>query len=391
MSTTLTEKITSASEKGDLSRLHQLHLALTKNRSISHYAGLAAGEAQRAAEVAEAAIERLTPRPRKKREKPPVELDFSGLEQADLFLDLGRWPRKPYCTDDFDAGVKIRSLKQALTHTYISANPPHLRVWSMFDIDRSDAANAWEQAALPPPAWTAVNKLNGHAHSVWGLSAPVLVDGIGARDAPMRFLVSIESMMREKLKADTGYAKLLTKNPAHPLWETLRGPRQSYSLQELAEYLPGIEKYRPNKSAEKIGLGRNVTLFDTMRKWAYKAIRKYWGGGLSGWNAWMSACNNQALVMNADLFGMNTLDGREVWHLAKSVAKWTWRNLSIQGFSEWQSKAGTKGAIKSAKVRASASENKRASARLMSAQGMSIRQIAEELDVGKSTVDRWLK
>jgi hypothetical protein len=310
----------------------------------------------------------------------------SHIEQADLFVDPARWPRRPYCSSDLESGLRIRSLKQAISHPYISANPPHLKVWALFDIDRAGAANAWEDADLPPPAWTAINRANGHAHSAWGLTAPVLVDGLNARDAPMRYLCAIESMMRERLQADSGYSGLITKNPAHPLWLTLRGPCMSYDMAYLAEHLPGIEKHRPLRRAEQVGLGRNVTLFDVLRKWAQKGIRPFWGGGLQAWNAWQSAVNTRALEVNADLFGVRLLDHREVWHIGRSVGKWTWKHITAQGFSAWQAKA----AGRSAKVRRDASEDKRASARLMAAAGRTQREIAAELDVNQSTVARWL-
>lgn len=312
----------------------------------------------------------------------------SDTEQIELF-DENRWPRRPYCSDDLEAGVRIRSLAQALQRPYIQANPPHLRVWSIFDVDRPGGALAWEDAGLPPPSWAAANPQNAHAHLVWGLQAPVLVDGLGARDAPMRYLCAVESMMRERLQADAGYSGLITKNPAHARWRLLRGPRLAYDLQELAEYLPGIEKHRPKRRVEEVGLGRNVTLFDALRKWAYKSIRQYWGGGLQGWNAWLSSTNSRALVLNADF--KDPLQGNEVWHIAKSVSKWTWRNFSAEGFSNWQSAQGAKGGKASGKSRLAASEDKRASARLMSASGMSLRDIAAELQVGKSTVSDWLK
>jgi len=312
-------------------------------------------------------------------------------EQADLFHDPQRWPRRPLCTDDLAAGLRHCSLATALTKPYIQANPPHLRVWLIHDIDRPGAACAWEDADLPPPAWTAVNRANGHAHSAWGLRAPVLVDGIGAREAPLRYLVAIESMMRAKLQADAGFAGLITKNPAHPLWLTLRGPRTVYDLAELAEWLPGIEKHRPKRRAEAQGVGRNVALFDELRRWAYRAIRPYWGGGLQGWNAWLSSCNHRALVMNADLFGSRLLEGKEVWHVARSVAKWTWRHTTAEGFSAWQARQGAKAGVRSGEVRRQASEDKRASARLMAASGLSTREIGSELEVDQSTVVRWLR
>lgn len=392
----LDQKIEKAEQARDVQRLKQLHDALTTHRGISHYAQMPLDEVCRAVEMTEAALARLAPKPKARKARRPrvprtVEFDPNEFEQSDLFADASLWPRRPYCSDDLEAGVKIRSLRQALLHPYVQANPPHLRVWCIFDIDRPGAATAWEDAGLLPPTWTAVNKENGHAHSAWGMTAPVLVDGLGARDAPMRFMCAVEAMMRERLQADEGFAGLITKNPAHPLWQTLRGPRLSYSLQELAEVLPGIEKYRPKQRAECIGLGRNVTLFDTLRKDAYSAIRQYWGGGLHGWNAWLSHCNSRGLTMNADLFGANYLPGKEVWHIARSVAKWTWRNFSAEGFSQWQAQAGKKGGVASGKARAAALEDKRASARLMAAAGKSTREIAEELGTSQPTVSRWLK
>jgi DNA invertase Pin-like site-specific DNA recombinase len=86
------------------------------------------------------------------------------------------------------------------------------------------------------------------------------------------------------------------------------------------------------------------------------------------------------------LFGVRLLDHREVWHIGRSVGKWTWKHITAQGFSAWQAKA----AGRSAKVRRDASEDKRASARLMAAAGRTQREIAAELDVNQSTVARWL-
>lgn len=394
--TLLQQKIEKAEQARDVQRLKQLHDALTTHRGISHYAQMPLDEVFRAVEITEAALARLAPAPKAGKNRKPrapraVEFDASQFEQSDLFSDASLWPRRPYCSDDLEAGVKIRSLRQALLHPYIQANPPHLRVWMLFDIDRPDAAMAWEKANLLPPTWSAINRESLYGHSAWGVSAPVLVDGLGARDAPMRYLCAIEAMMRDRLQADPGFAGLITKNPAHPLWQTLRGPRLSYSLQELAEVLPGIEKYRPKKRAECIGLGRNVTLFDKLRKDAYSAIRQYWGGGLQGWNAWLSHCNARGLTMNADLFGANYLQGKEVWHIARSVAKWTWRNFSAEGFSAWQAQAGAKGGVASGIVRREANEGKRAEARIMAAAGMSQRAIAQELEVSHVAVGKWLR
>ena len=123
------------------------------------------------------------------------------LSQSELFA-TDRWPLKPYCTDDLDAGLRIRSYQHAIKRRYIQANPPHLRVWSLYDIDRPAGGLAWQDADLPPPAWASVNKDNGHAHLAYGLSAPVLTSSMEARQAPLRYLNAVEAAFRAKLEAD---------------------------------------------------------------------------------------------------------------------------------------------------------------------------------------------
>jgi hypothetical protein len=256
-------------------------------------------------------------------------LTESVPQQQDLF-QTSRWPRRPYCTDDLADGLHIRSLASALKRRYVQVNPPRLRVWSIFDVDRPDAAVAWDDADLPPPTWISQNTTNGHAHLVWGLSAPVLVDGLEARRAPLRYLAAIESMMRERLQADAGFGGLVTKNPMHPEWRTLRGPVIGYELRDLAEYLPGLERHIPRRGKpEEVGLGRNCTLFDYLRTWAYRHVRPYReAGGLASWREWLMACNNRALLRNGEF--QNPMDPRECWWVARSVAKWTWRRFDVE-------------------------------------------------------------
>lgn len=303
----------------------------------------------------------------------------------DLFDDVTRWPNKPYCSDDKTAS-RIRTLRHALTHPYIQANPPHLRVWSIYDVDRPAAALAWEDANLPPPAWAAVDRLSTSGHLVWGLTVPVLVDSPDMRQAPMRYLCAVEAAFRAKLDADAGYSGLMTKNPAHGLWRVLRGPRQAYELGELAEWVD-LPKHLPKRKPEEIGLGRNVTVFDWLRHYAYRKVRHY-KGDVRNFILWQSHLNSKALERNGDL--QVPLAGNEVWHIAKSVSKWTWNRFDLAAsdarFAALQAHRGKQGMLK----RWGDSEDKQASARLMASAGRSLREIAAELEVGKSTVARWV-
>ena len=248
-------------------------------------------------------------------------------EQTDLFAPE-RWPRRPYCTDDFEQGVRVRSLRQALTKTYIQANPPMLRVWSIYDIDRPAGGLAWDAANLPPPSWATVNKANGHAHLVYGLRAPVLTSSMEARQAPLRYLNAVESAFRAKLGGDDGYSGLLTKNPAHPQWWTVRGPELAYELGYLAEWVD-LDRFKAKQGVKvaEVGLGRNVTVFDFVRLWAYKKVREF-KGQQGGFVHWQKAVYDRCMARNAD-FG-TPMDYREAYQIAKSVAKWTWRRFDTE-------------------------------------------------------------
>lgn len=307
-------------------------------------------------------------------------------QNLDLFSDASRWPRKPYCSENKGAH-NIRSLRHALKRPYIQANPPHLRVWSIFDVDRPAAALAWEDANLPPPAWAAVDRETTRGHLVWGLSVPVLVDSPDMRQGPMRYLCAVESAFRAKLDADSGFSGLMTKNPAHPLWRVLRGPQQAYELAELAEWVD-LPKHLPKKKPEEIGLGRNVTVFEWLRQYAYRHIRHY-KQDVRNFVLWQSHLNGKALERNGDF--THPLQGNEVWHIAKSVSKWTWRRFDIEAsdkrFSELQAHRGRKGM----QARWGNNEDKQASARLMRAAGKTQRQIAEALDVHVNSVANWLR
>lgn len=302
----------------------------------------------------------------------------------DLFQDTARWPRKPYCSDDKTARY-IRSLESAIKWPYIQANPPYLRVWSIFDVDRAGGALAWEAAGLPPPSWAAANRENAHAHLVWGLSAPVLVDSPDMRQGPLRYLCAIEAAFRERLQADQGYSGLITKNPAHPLWRTLRGPQMAYELGELADWVD-LPKHLPKRKPEEIGLGRNVTVFEWLRQYAYRHIRRY-KGDVRNFVLWQSHLNGKALERNGDL--QNPMDGREVWHIAKSVSKWTWSKFDIAAsdarFAALQAAQRSKGG----RVRSASYEGLRADARIMRAKGMTLRAIAAELGASLGAVSGW--
>ena len=138
-----------------------------------------------------------------------------------------------------------------------------------------------------------------------------------------------------KLCADPGYAGLIAKNPFHDAWRAL-WVQHLYDLGELAEYV-NLPKHRPQREA--LGLGRNCTLFDELRAWAYRWVREYKRNDATG-EQWYRAVLGQAERLNA--FPV-PLAFNEVRAIAKSIAKWTGRKFSDAAFSAIQSARGKLG------------------------------------------------
>lgn len=304
------------------------------------------------------------------------------FNQVQLELFTGnRLPRKPYCTKGKGEAVAIRCLPIALQHPLIQINLPVLTWWLIFDIDKEQAGLAWEDAGLPQPTWVAVNPDNGHAHIVYGLSIPVKTADPSHIKA-LRYLAAIYDAMATAMGADKQYSGLLTKNPTHSNWHTYWGCRVPYELVELAEYID-LKNITPKEDIEQSGYGRNCTLFDSLRKWAYVAVRGYRGGKVT---AWRDVVESQAISLNQF---KTPLGSREVAAIAKSVAKWVWVR-DTEAEARFISRQAAKGA-KGGKAKGAANFNKRVAAEALRADGFTQQETAQALGLNQATVSRWQK
>lgn len=254
------------------------------------------------------------------------------MDTSAIFME--RLPRRPWCTNNPKHGQIVRPAEVALKHRHIQPNAPLELAWLIFDLDYQGAAFAWEQAGLPPPTITVSNPDNGHAHVFYGLTTPV-VKGSAAREAPLRYAALVQAAFLARLRADPSYAHQIAKNPLHPCWRSL-WVNHLYDLGELAEYVT-LPKRLPRR--ESFGVGRNCTLFDELRAWAYQWVRQYKRNGASP-EQWRDAILGQAERMN--VFD-TPLASSEVRALARSVSKWTWRHFNDARFSEIQSARGKMG------------------------------------------------
>lgn len=274
----------------------------------------------------------------------------------------------------------IRTKSIAVKKPYIQVNPPLMTIYFIFDNDKDDSALSWFDADLPAPLWTTQNAENARSHHCYKLEIPLCTSEFASIKA-IKYAQAVYYAYALKLGADLSYSQLITKNPLHPEWRTTFWVDRAYSLDYLADFVD-LPKKLPKK-LEIVGLGRNVTMFEKGRRWAYKAIRDYMHHDSS--HEWERAVRSQMEAINSGF--EESLPYSEVKATAKSIAKWVWRRFSYGDFTEIQAKRGAKGG----KAKGHAYTVKREEAKRLKANGMNNTQIAKQLGVSRYTIIRWFE
>ena len=303
------------------------------------------------------------------------------LEQQQLFIK--NLPDKPYCSNDLNYGVLIRPRTTALTMRHLQHNKPTSVSCLVLDLDSPLFWQLLENKFLPSPNLVAFNPKNHHCHLYYNLNTPVYTCQ-AARQKPLRYLAAVQYTLCHAWGADSAYSGLISKNPIHQDWRIIQLRAEAWDLGELADWLDLPSKL-PRK-AQSVGLGRNCTLFDMLRYWAYDNVLSYRIKG--GYEQW-----HKAVLSTAESFNSfpEPLLFNEVRSTGKSVAKWVWANYTKrwtdEEFSQIQSERGRRGGLAKGKANA----EKRSKALEMRAAGHTQQQIAGALQVNQSTVGRWLK
>lgn len=302
--------------------------------------------------------------------------DWHNVAELQQFYD--DLASNPYCTNEKNY-CHIRIKSHAINHAYIQPNHPAICKWLAFDIDDTQALFAYYDNGLPPPQIIIKNPSNGHAHYLYRLKTPVGIGGKSSMKA-VRYLASVQKALAEALGADKGYSGNLVKNPCHAEHETyLTGVQPSYTLAELANHLDLEPLYSQatQTPANDAGYGRNCALFEELRVNGYKCPIKNYSALVSHLKPLADVINNRFDV---------PLLYNEVMHIVRSIARYCSKTDFTEShiaFSERQR----------ARIQVRWGDNtaKQEQAKILKSEGLSVRKIANQLNVGKSTVSRWLR
>lgn len=253
---------------------------------------------------------------------------FNPYEKLDQCFALAtaifRAPTLISCTDNFGSGVFKHPKSSAIYKKYISFQAHNTRQVLLFDIDHNDAFNRWDQVGLPVPTWITLNPNNGSGHYGYVLAEPINnFQSIPTKAT--KWLKSIHFGMTQILDADRSYSQFLTKNPLHPNWYTYTCD-VTYSLHDLQEYLdPNIKLANRFCEPNPNSLGRNQTLFDTLRR----IHMKNWSqiAHMTPQSA-LTFLESSAINTNQTLYAANPLPLSEIRQISRSICRWLIRNYS---------------------------------------------------------------
>lgn len=237
-------------------------------------------------------------------------------------------PTRVRSSDNLEFGTKFRSKEKALTCRYLELNQLYSK-YLVLDIDIPGSAYRWDEKGLPPPTIVVVNPCSTHSQYFYELNTPVYYTE-ASRRAPQKFFEDIDNALTATLGADTCFTGNIVKNPLHKDWRAVCNPQCTYDLADFKEYrLEYINHRRKLKREVEDDLkGRNDTLFDTLRFWAYIEVKNH-----DFSEDFMAAVQQQARGINSTFINRSNgiLPIKEVMSTARSVASWTWRHKDTIG------------------------------------------------------------
>lgn len=232
-------------------------------------------------------------------------------------------PKKLYCSNDLNLGLRLLPSKYAIEHRYIQANNDKAIMFLVIDLDHKNPL-IYEDVGLPAPNFITISD-KGTSHYCYVLSYPIFKDYVENQKALLLF-AKIQQAYTEKLMGDCQYVGLVMKNPLHECWKVWNVNHfYTYDLYELADY---IELPKTITKKEAIGEGRNCFLFDAVRKFAYKEVLFYKSNQATEADFYNVVLKK---LEKSNFFEKSLpLEFNELKAIAKSISKWVWKNFTVE-------------------------------------------------------------
>jgi Replicase family/Primase C terminal 1 (PriCT-1) len=212
-----------------------------------------------------------------------------------------------YCSNDIKAGISRKKQVNAITHNYIALNRTY-KSYLAFDIDRRKSIYDWYDLDCPQPTIITHNKFSDHCQYLYELETPVICTRFAKRQ-PQQYFDAVHKGLNDKLKGDLGFSGFMIRNPL--ITTTPVTLDKKYCLAELAEYI----KFDPRTAIKVNELGRNCTLFDSLRLEGYGLFkRNYTQEQLFNELKFIAYSINNSFDIQ--------LSEKEVLNTVKSVSRW---------------------------------------------------------------------
>lgn len=223
-------------------------------------------------------------------------------------------PYRVHATNDKKTGVYAYERSKALLMNEIAPDPTGWITGLRVDVDRPDAATSWAEAELPQPTFTIRNALNGHCHLIWQLQGWVNEE----KEKAVRYFDAVRDAYTVAVGGDHAYAGWLMHNPRSERYQTICGP-DSYRLGTLAAGIDLSQHVRIRKDVTE-AVGRNCSLFNTVRREVYKFVDLYRSVGNR--DAFEERVLEVCSRRNSEF--VVALPWSEVCSVARSISRWTW-------------------------------------------------------------------
>lgn len=326
--------------------------------------------------------------------------NFERLEPETAKEIYKRLPRQMLVTNNLNLGLHLEEKTLGVRKRYIQINHQNLTKMMVFDVDQPISLYNWKYLSdIPVPNLIIINPKNQHSHMVYLLDYDNFVcRSENARLKDILIYQTIYNTLCERLNADSRYVQKIMKNPFHNSWNTKVIHNDTYTFEDFEKYvdLDSIKKYeaKKNRSDESFMReqeGRNCTVFERARFYAYSILKSYnYGHSSKDSQRFFDAVCAYAENVNQEF--EQPLGQREIFATVKSIVNWTLLHFSrVSGDFEKKDIWGDVSRKKSIKTRSAAKQKNIETAGKLKAEGKSIKEICQELKRSERMVEYYLE